>query len=57
VAEAFSGRSGDEIDKLENRLVDTLEGALTRSFRSSFGLTAAFALLACLPALALRRRA
>ncbi len=57
VAEAFSGRSGEEIDRLQDRLVDTLEGAFTRSFRSSFGLTAVFALLACLPALALRRRA
>jgi predicted MFS family arabinose efflux permease len=56
VGAAFADRSGDDIDDLEHRLVDTLEGALTRSFRSSFGLTAVFAVLACLPALALRRR-
>ena len=56
VAQAFEGRSGDDVEQLQDDLVDTLEGTLTRAFRSSFGLTAAFALLACLPALALRRR-
>jgi predicted MFS family arabinose efflux permease len=57
VAKAFEGRSGDDVDDLKGELVDTLEGVLTRAFRSSFGLTAAFALLACVPAYALRRRA
>ena len=56
VADAFAGRSGDEVEQLQDRLVDVLEGALTRSFRASFALTALFALLACAPALALRRR-
>jgi predicted MFS family arabinose efflux permease len=56
VAQAFEGRSGDDVEQLQDDLVDRLEGTLTRAFRSSFGLTAAFALLACLPALALRRR-
>lgn len=56
VVEAFADRSGDEVEQLQHRLVDVLEGALTRSFRASFALTALFALLACVPALALRRR-
>ena len=53
---AFKGRSGKEVDQLRDRLVSTLQDTLTRSFRPSFGLTALFALLAVVPALALRRR-
>ncbi len=53
---AFQGRSGKDVEQLRNRLVSTLEDTLTRSFRASFALTALFALLAVLPALALRRR-
>jgi predicted MFS family arabinose efflux permease len=54
---AFAGRSGSDVDRLRGRLVSTLEDTLTRSFRASFALTALFAVLAVLPALALRRRA
>ncbi len=54
---AFQGRSGKGVEQLRGRLVSTLEDTLTRSFRASFALTALFALLAVLPALALRRRA
>jgi len=56
VGAAFQGRSGKDVDQLRDRLVSTLEDTLTRSFRPSFALTALFALLAVLPALALRRR-
>jgi hypothetical protein len=53
---AFHGRSGKDVDQLRETLVSTLQDTLTRSFRASFGLTALFAVLAVLPALALRRR-
>lgn len=41
--------------ELRDSLVGTLEGAITRSFRSAFGLSALFAALALVPALRLRR--
>ncbi len=53
---AFKGRSGTEVEQLRDRLVSTLQDTLTRSFRPSFALTALFAVLAVIPALALRRR-
>jgi hypothetical protein len=56
VGAAFKGRSGAEVEQLHDTLVSTLQDTLTRSFRASFALTALFALLAVLPALALRRR-
>jgi hypothetical protein len=56
VGAAFQGRSGGALDQLRQKLESTLEDTLTRSFRSSFLLTAAFAVLAVAPALALRRR-
>jgi hypothetical protein len=40
---------------LRDSLVSTLEGAITRGFRSSFALAALFALLALAPILAARR--
>jgi hypothetical protein len=41
--------------RLRDSLVSTLEGAITRGFRSSFALAALFALLALAPILAARR--
>ncbi len=47
--------SNDRLRELEHTLVGTIEGALTRSFRNSFVLSALMAALASLSALALRR--
>jgi hypothetical protein len=41
--------------QLRDDLIGALEGAITRSFRSSFALSALFALLALAPVLAARR--
>jgi hypothetical protein len=56
VAAAFEGREGSGVEALHDELADTLEATLTRSFRSSFALSALFALLASAPPLLLRRR-
>jgi hypothetical protein len=42
---------------LRDTLLDTLRGVITRAFRPAFLLSAAFALLALLPARRLRERA
>jgi predicted MFS family arabinose efflux permease len=57
VSAAFGERHGSAEERLRDGLVDVLEATLTRSFRSSFGLTALFALLATVPLALLRRRA
>ena len=50
------GASSDErLRRLRDDLVEALESAITRSFRSSFLLSALFAVLAVIPALRLRR--
>jgi MFS family permease len=52
------GASEDpDVAAVRDNLLGTIEGALTRSFRSSFLLAALFALAALAPALAYRRRA
>jgi MFS family permease len=56
IDEVFEGREGDAVQQLRDRLVDTLESTLTRSFRTSFQLAALFAALAPIPVLLLRRR-
>jgi MFS family permease len=48
-------RTNDDVRHARDSLVDTLESTLTRGFRSSFALSALFALLALVPALRLRR--
>jgi MFS family permease len=45
-----------EVQEVGDSLLETVEAALTRSFRSSFALSAVFALLAGVAALAFRRR-
>ncbi len=47
-------RSSSSVRQARDSLVTTLESALTRGFRSSFGLAALFAALSLLPALRLR---
>ena len=56
IDDAFEGREGEGVQQLHDRLVDTLEATLTRSFRTSFGLAALFAALAPIPLVLLRRR-
>jgi hypothetical protein len=52
-----NGASDDpDVSAVRDSLLATIEGALTRSFRSSFFVAAVFALLALVPALAYRRR-
>ncbi len=51
------GLDDREIRATRDRLVDRVEAVLTRGFRSSFALTAAFAVLAAAGALTVRRRA
>jgi MFS family permease len=46
-----------EVREVRDSLLATVEAALTRAFRSSFGLSALFALLAAAAALAVRRKA
>jgi len=46
-----------EVAAVRDDLLDAIRGALTRAFRSSFGLCALFALLVLVPALAGRRAA
>jgi MFS family permease len=46
--------SNEHVRAARDSLVGTLAGALTRGFRSSFGLAALFALLAAVPALRVR---
>jgi predicted MFS family arabinose efflux permease len=46
--------SNAHVREARDSLVGTLEGALTRGFRSAFGLAALFALLAVVPALRVR---
>jgi hypothetical protein len=48
-------RTNGDVRHARDSLVNTLESALTRGFRSSFALSALFALLALVPALRLRR--
>jgi len=48
-------RTNADVRRARDSLVNTLESALTRGFRSSFALSALFALLALVPALRLRR--
>jgi MFS family permease len=50
-------RSNADVRAARDSLVTTLEGAITRGFRSSFGLASLFALLALVPALRLVRTA
>jgi MFS family permease len=50
-------RTNGDVRHARDSLVTTLESALTRGFRSSFALSALFALLALVPALRLRRTA
>jgi MFS family permease len=50
-------RSNDDVRDARDDLVTTLQSALTRGFRSSFGLAALFALLAVVPLGRLRRTA
>ena len=56
VDQAFEGRDGAGVEDLRETLVSTLQDTLTRSFRSSFALSAGFALLAVAPIVFLRRR-
>jgi MFS family permease len=56
LGEAFEGRE-DDVQPLRDRLVDTLEATLTRSFRTSFAMAALFAALVPIPLILLRRRA
>jgi MFS family permease len=56
IDEAFDDREGDGVHELRDKLVDTLESTLTRSFRTSFELAALFAALAPVPLLLLWRR-
>jgi MFS family permease len=52
-----NGASDDpDVTAVRDSLLATIEGALTRSFRSSFFVAAVFALLALVPALVYRRR-
>jgi Major Facilitator Superfamily len=48
-------RTNENVREARDSLVNTLESALTRGFRSSFALSALFALLALVPTLRLRR--
>jgi MFS family permease len=48
-------KSDSHLRRLRDSLVGTLEAAITRGFRSSFGLAALLALIAFVPALRLRR--
>ncbi len=50
------GLDKDEVRETHDLLVERVEAALTRGFRASFALTAAFALVAGLGALAVRKR-
>jgi len=47
--------SSDNVRHAKDSLVNALQSVLTRGFRSSFALSALFALLALVPALRLRR--
>ncbi|HKP17124.1 MAG TPA: hypothetical protein VJT84_01515, partial [Gaiellaceae bacterium] len=47
--------SSEKVREARDSLVVTLEAAITRGFRSSFGLAALFAVLALVPAARLRR--
>jgi MFS family permease len=49
-------RTNADVRQARDSLVNTLESALTRGFRSAFALSALFALLALVPAARLRRR-
>jgi MFS family permease len=55
--EEAGARTDDNVRDARDDLVNTLESALTRGFRSSFALAALFALLALVPLLRLRRTA
>jgi predicted MFS family arabinose efflux permease len=50
-------QSNDNVRRARDDLVNTLESALTRGFRSSFALAALFALLAVVPVWRMRRTA
>ena len=59
LAKPFDSRGAEHdsgLRHVRNDLLDTLRGVVTRSFRSSFLLSAGFALLALLPARRLRER-
>jgi predicted MFS family arabinose efflux permease len=56
IGEAFEGREDEGVNPLQDRLVDTLEATLTRSFRTSFAMAALFAALVPSPLILLRRR-
>jgi hypothetical protein len=51
----FERRSGEGVDELRRDLLGTIEEAITRSFRSSFAVSALLALLALVPLALLRR--
>ena len=53
--DAAGARTNAHVREARDSLVGTLEAALTRGFRSSFGLAALFAALSVVPALRLRR--
>ncbi|HSK16731.1 MAG TPA: MFS transporter [Gaiellaceae bacterium] len=54
--EENGARDDEAVAGARDDLLEAIEAALTRSFRTSFALAAGFALLAAVPALALRRR-
>jgi predicted MFS family arabinose efflux permease len=56
IDEAFEDRDDEGLQELRDRLVETLEATLTRSFRTSFALAALFAALAPIPLVLLWRR-
>jgi predicted MFS family arabinose efflux permease len=55
--EDAGAKSNDDVRDARDHLVNTLESALTRGFRSGFALAALFALLAVVPVWRLRRAA
>jgi hypothetical protein len=58
LAEPFDSRGAEHDDRLRHlrdSLIDALQGAVTRGFRSSFALSALVAILALVPILAARR--
>ncbi len=58
LAEPFNRRGAahdERLRRVRDSLTDAIEGAVTRSFRASFALSALFALLALAPVLASRR--
>jgi MFS family permease len=60
LAEPFNERgagSDERLRRLRDQLITTIEAAVTRSFRSSFALSALLAVLALVPALWVRRLA